>query len=48
MTFFKNDNETEVIRNINDFEYGLSKPRSNQECYKRIFVRDPTKAFAAR
>ena len=29
MTFYKNDLNLEVIRNVNDFEYGLSKPKSN-------------------
>lgn len=41
MTFYKNDLDLEVIKNVNDFEYGLSKPRRNQEAYMRIFVRDP-------
>jgi hypothetical protein len=43
MTFYKNDTNLEAIRGINDFEYGLSKPRRNQVCYMRIFVRDPSK-----
>ena len=43
MTFFENGSD-KIIEVINDFEYGLSKPRINQVCYMRIFVRDPSKA----
>jgi hypothetical protein len=48
MTFYKNDLDLKIIRNVNDFEYGLSKPRINREIYMRIFVRDPKKLDDAR
>jgi hypothetical protein len=43
MTFYKNGPQMEIIDKVNDFEYGLSKPRRNQETYMRIFVRDINK-----
>ena len=43
MTFYKTDLNLEVIRKINDFEYGLSKPKVNKVEYIRIFVKDPAK-----
>jgi hypothetical protein len=43
MSFYRNDNDLQLIDKVNDFEYALSKPRRNQESYMRMFVRDPSK-----
>lgn len=43
MTFYINDLNLKILEQVNDFEYGLSKPQRNQEPYMRIFVRDASK-----
>jgi HD superfamily phosphohydrolase len=43
MTFYRNDNNLEILDRVNDFEYALSKPKRNQEAFMRIFVRNPEK-----